>query len=128
MGLGYSYLLNGRGGDAISEFSLALELSGNPQHRSALAQAYAVTGKTDEARKILDDLIRESEERPSLSYYIAQVYVALNSKQEALSWLERAYEDRNLQIMYLKVRPVFDSLRDEPQFKDLLRKINLASG
>jgi hypothetical protein len=50
----------------------------------------------------------------------------LGEKEQAFEWLEKAYEERSSALVYLKVDPSFDSLRDDPRFTDLLRRIHLA--
>ena len=58
---------------------------------------------------------------------IALIYEGLGDKAQALEWLERAYEDRSFFLTYIKVDPRFDSLRGEPRFQDLLRRMGLGS-
>jgi len=71
----------------------------------------------------LDDL---SKRRFVSPYFTAVILVGLGEKQQALEWLERAYEDRSEPLVYLKVEPVFDSLRDQPRFAELLRRMALS--
>ena len=56
---------------------------------------------------------------------LAIVYLALGEKQQALDWLEKAYEDRNWWMPWIKVEPRFDSLRSDPRFADLVRRVGL---
>jgi hypothetical protein len=56
---------------------------------------------------------------------IAQVYAGLDEKKEALAWLERAYAQHSTELVTLKVAPAYDSLRDEPRFQELLRRLRL---
>jgi len=109
---------------AIAELLKAIELSGGSMTcTSNLAYAYAVSGRTDEARKILDDLKKRSTRDFSNAPEIALVYVGLNDKNQAMVWLERAYQERfNPSILF---RPSFDSMRADPRFRDLLRRIGL---
>ena len=112
---------------AIAELSRAVELSGSSTTCvSNLAFAYAVSGRTTEAQKILDDLKKRSTGGGySNAPEIALVYVGLNDKNQAMAWLEKAYQERfNPSIL---LRPAFDSLRDYPPFRDLLRRIGLNS-
>jgi len=53
------------------------------------------------------------------------VYLGLGEKEKALEWLEKCYEDRDTQTWFLKVDPLYDSLRDEPRFQALLKKVGL---
>lgn len=59
------------------------------------------------------------------SYFYARWHAYLNQREEALDLLERAYREHDFFIIYLKAEPFFDSLRDEPRFQDLMRKLNL---
>ena len=92
--------------------------------RAALGRAYAVAGKRDEALKMLNEL----KERAKRSYVspvgIAIIYVGLGEKEQAFSWLEKAYEDRSTWLIFLKVEPRFDPLRSDPRFQSLLRRMN----
>jgi TolB-like protein/DNA-binding winged helix-turn-helix (wHTH) protein/Tfp pilus assembly protein PilF len=111
---------------AIAELSRAVELSGSSTTCvSNLAFAYAVSGRTTEAQKILDDLKKRSTGGGySNAPEIALVYVGLNDKNQAMVWLEKAYQERfNPSIL---MRPAFDSLRSYPPFRDLLRRIGLS--
>ncbi len=56
---------------------------------------------------------------------MAEIYTGLGEKHQALEWLEKTYEERSTALIYLKVDPVFDSLRSDPRFADLLRRIGL---
>ena len=61
----------------------------------------------------------------SLWMSIAEVYAGLGNKTRALEWLEKAYEERSRSFSFLKVGPAWNSLREEPQFQDLVRRIGL---
>ena len=58
---------------------------------------------------------------------IATVYAGLGEKEEALAWLDKAYEARSDFIVFIKVDLAWDGLRSDPRFQDLLRRIGLAS-
>ncbi len=66
-----------------------------------------------------------SKRRYISPYLFAVVYVGLGDKEQAFAWLEKAYQDRSFWLIWLKVEPRFDSLRDDPRFQDLLRRIGL---
>ena len=67
-----------------------------------------------------------SETRYVTPWDFALVYVALGDKARTLDWLDKAYEDHSVELNWIKVDPRFDSLRGEPRFHDLLRRMNLA--
>ncbi|MDQ3710608.1 MAG: hypothetical protein M3388_00075 [Acidobacteriota bacterium] len=79
----------------------------------------------DKANKILDELREMSKQRYVSPYLFAVVYVGLGDKEQAFAWLEKAYHERTFFLIWLKVEPRFDSLRDDARYKDLLRRIGL---
>jgi TolB-like protein/Flp pilus assembly protein TadD len=91
----------------------------------ALAQLYAVAGKTDDARRIVADV--ETNKLLSDNVYrgLALVYAALGENDTAFKWLEKSYENREESLLNLKVDPKVDGLRSDPRFTVLLRKIGV---
>ena len=110
--------------EAIAEFQRAIEISGhNAVFDSGLAHTYAVSGRQKEATKIAKDLESRSDQNPSAEANIALIYVGLGDQDQAMIWLNKAYDARfNPSIL---LRPFFDSLRSDPRFKNLLRRIGL---
>ena len=90
-----------------------------------LAYAYAAAGRRAEALKILDDQKRLAEQRNVSPYNFAIIYTGLGDKDRAFEWLRKCIEQRTLIIFHLKSRPLFDSLRSDPRYPDLLRRMNL---
>lgn len=124
--IGYSEIAERKFDEAIAECKTALKLSGNdPVRAGGLGRAYALAGKTAEARKLLQDLLAESQHHFVPPTSLAAVYTALGEKKEALDMLEKAYTDRDAYVTWIKVDDAFDPLRDEPRFHDLLRRIGL---
>ena len=111
--------------EAIGEFRRAIELSGgNEVFDANLAYAYASSGRKEEAIKIVKDLEDRQTQHSSTDASIALIYVGLGDKDQAMIWLNKAYQRRfNPSIL---VRPVFDPLRSDARFQDLLRRIGLA--
>jgi serine/threonine-protein kinase len=93
---------------------------------AALAHAYAVAGRTAEAETILAELRQRSQRRYVPAFYVALIAVGLGDTATALDWLEKAYQERDFYLIYLKVDPRLDPLRGEARFTDLLRRIGLA--
>ena len=108
--------------EAIDEFKTAITLSGgNIACTSNLANAYALLGRRKEAMELLDQLKDGSNGRPAPASEIALIYAGLGENDHAIAWLEKAYATRfNPSIL---LRPVFDQLRSEPGFQDLLRRV-----
>jgi len=92
---------------------------------AALGYAYAVTGKKDEAKQILKELQRLSTAGYVAAYYPALVYAGLGEKEQALASLEKAFADRSAFMTFIKGDPELDSLRSEPRFQDLVRRMGL---
>ena len=86
---------------------------------------YSKLGKTDKAKEILDELLRLEKQRYVAPSYIAAIYGNLGEMDLAFKWLEKAYEVRDQQMVWLKVNPVFDSLRSDQRLKAMLKKMNL---
>jgi len=122
--LAQAYLQKHMNDDAIAELQKASHLSGGSSTVLAnLARAYAATGKRSEVIKLLNDLKKRSNPIYSHGSEIAVVYVALGDKDQAMNWLEKSYEERfNPGVL---LRPGFDSLRSDPRFEDLVRRIGL---
>jgi DNA-binding winged helix-turn-helix (wHTH) protein/TolB-like protein/Flp pilus assembly protein TadD len=97
----------------------------NPDSRALLGYAYAMAGRKSEARKILDELQQISKQKYVASAPIATIYIGLGNKDQALKWLEKAYDERLWEMGMLKVNPVFDPLRSDPRFMRLLTQIGL---
>jgi len=112
--------------EAIAEFRRAIELSGgNTTFESNLANAYAVSGRREEAMKIVRDLEGRQTQDSSTGASIALIYVGLGDNDRAMIWLTKAYQARfNPSIL---MRPVFDPLRSDPRFRDILHRIGIPS-
>lgn len=124
--LGLTYDIRGEFGQAIAELQKARVLSPNNLLTIAvLGHAYAASGRRDEAEKMLDELGLSSGQSTCLPYDVAAIYVGLDRNEEALRWLERAYQERSNWLIYLKLDPRFDRLRSDRRFVDLARRIGL---
>jgi TolB-like protein/DNA-binding winged helix-turn-helix (wHTH) protein/Tfp pilus assembly protein PilF len=124
--LGESYVQMGLHNESIAELQKAAMLSGNsPLYLAQVAVAHAAAGRKTEALRIVPQL-QEIAGRSYVSpYAVAQVYAALNDKEQTFKWLQRAYDDRAVWMTYLAVDPVFDSFRSDQRFQDLLRRVGL---
>ena len=124
--LGRAYEQKGRLPEAIEAFQRGLALEGNTELWSGLGHAYAVSGRRDEAQKVLDHLKEMSEHRYIAPYNVAVIYAGLGEKDEAFTWLNRAYDDRSYTLVeYLTTDARLDSLRSDPRFDELRRRIGL---
>ena len=113
-------------GEAIDAAQKFLELYGESVLAlSLLGLAYGSAGMKDEAFKILERLDGLPKDRYVGPIFRAMVWVGLGEKNKALEDLEKAYVERESTMAFLKVWPIWDSLRSEPRFQELLKKMNL---
>jgi hypothetical protein len=89
-----------------------------------LGRVHALMGKTDEAHEILDELMEPPGQAYVSPFHVALVYIALGEVDHALTWMEKAYEDRSLMMSWARNDPRLDPLRDEPRFQELMRRMN----
>jgi serine/threonine-protein kinase len=124
--LGGCYVEKGMPGEAIAVFEKARSLLGaRPEEVAAMKQASARDGLRGYYLWLLEDLKEESKRKYVSPWLFAMTYGQLNEKEQALAWLEKAYEERNYGMTSLKVDPIYDPLRDDPRFQSLLRRMNL---
>ena len=112
--------------EAIAELQKSIPLSGSsPDEAVELGRAYAKSGKRAEALKILDDVNRLAERKYISSTVIASLYAALGDKEQAFALLEKAYKERDFLLVLLKIEPIFDPLRSDPRFTELVKRVGL---
>jgi TolB-like protein/DNA-binding winged helix-turn-helix (wHTH) protein/Flp pilus assembly protein TadD len=122
--MGQVLALQGKFDAAIAEFQRAIELSGHsPAFDANLANAYAAAGRTADAERIAQDLTQLQHQNGSVDANIALIYVGLGKNDQAMYWLEKAYQARFEAVML--VRPQFDPLRRDPRFGDLMGRLGL---
>jgi tetratricopeptide (TPR) repeat protein len=123
--LGYAYTEKGMFAEAVAAFEQVIRLKGDtPSVQVYLAYAHAKAGRRDRAEAILRRL-QEGGKYVSPAE-LATVYAGMGDKERALGELEKAYAARDSQLQFLGVDPALDSLRAEPRFADLLRRVRLA--
>jgi TolB-like protein/DNA-binding winged helix-turn-helix (wHTH) protein/Flp pilus assembly protein TadD len=122
--LAQAYLQKHMYDEAVAELKTAVQLSGgSPAFTANLARAYVVSGKRSEAAKLLDDLKKRSNPGYSNASEIAVIYASLGDADQAMTWLEKGYDERfNPGVL---LRPGFDPLRSDPRFQNLVRRIGL---
>jgi tetratricopeptide (TPR) repeat protein len=112
--------------EALPAAEKAAALSGGAAVPLAnLGYVHARLGHDAEARRLLQTLAAASTERYTTAVASAIIHVGLRENDRALDWLDKAYEERSIRLAYLRREPVWDALRQEPRFKDLLRRIPL---
>jgi TolB-like protein/Flp pilus assembly protein TadD len=113
--------------EAIAVFEQAVQLSRQQEVLPALAHAYALAGRTEEARIILEEMTNDKIGRYVASPMIARIYLGLGEFETALDWLRKGIEERSYWMVFLKEDPVYDPIRTHPRFAELLKLIGLAS-
>lgn len=121
--IGMASMEKGLNDQAIAAFQRHIASVGS-QNRIWLGYAYGVTGQRAEALKILNELKDLSKRKYVASFDIATVYVGLGERDQALEWLEKSYAERERWLVTLQ-SPVFDPLRSDPRFANLVRRVGL---
>jgi len=123
---GLVYQQEGLYEDAIGELKQAVDISGGSSvYVGLLGSALGQAGKKADALRIFEELKRRSKREYIPPYDVAIIYMGLGQKAEFFSWTMKACEDRSSYLVWLKVDPVFDPLRSDPRFNDLLERIGL---
>src|ERR1039457_2869544 len=111
---------------AITEGEKAVKLSGgSPLMRAALAHTFGTAGRTEEAFQILDELTKLAKTKYVAPYFFAGIHIGLGENDRAIEYLEKSYEEHSHWLIYLRIDPSMDGLRDNPRFQDLLRRVGL---
>jgi serine/threonine protein kinase/Tfp pilus assembly protein PilF len=123
---GLAYLQKGEYEKSIAALQQAVDLSDSSvDYVCHLAQAYALAGKAEEAQKILEDLLVSSESDHVPFHEIALIYKALDRRELALSFLERASEEQLFVVSAVKMDPRLDSFRMDPLYAKVLERIGV---
>jgi hypothetical protein len=97
----------------------------NPVALGGTGWGLALSGRYDEARGILQELMTPGRYERLPAFAIAWVHVGLGERHAAMQWLERGVELRDPKIVFLRTKPFWDSLRPLPAFGNLLRRMRL---
>ena len=127
-GLGDAYEQKGMQREAIAEWANALTLSGEGEQASILERAYAASGFETAVRALAQKKLERLNEKTGRGDYVPAIeyvtaYTRLGDKEQAFAWLTKAVEERNRFALEIKVNPIFDSLRSDPRFADLVRRV-----
>jgi len=109
--------------EAIEELDKARELWDTPLTLGLSGHAYALAGQKNEARQLLAELHERAKTKYVDGDTFALIHIGLDDKNQALTWLEKAYEERASALRWINVWPAYDPVRDDPRFDDLLRRI-----
>ena len=123
--LGWAYLKQGHNSEAIGELQKAVDLSSGKDRRifSSIGYAYAISGKREQALSLLKELEARYERHEAHGKDVAAVYAGLGDKEQAFAWLERDFQARVGQLSRIRWEMPYESLRSDPRFADLLRRM-----
>jgi len=122
--LGWCLIAKGNKAEATAEFEKAATLDDLPWYVSSVGYAYAVSGDRAKAEQVLRDLEELAKQRYVSPANRAAVYLGLGEKEQALDWLEKAYEDRDPIFWWIDGDQLYDSLRSAPRFEGLVQKVD----
>ena len=123
--LGWAYEQKGMYDEAVAALEQAAPRLGSGPFNLLLARPYALSGRTEEAQRLLTQSKALSTEYYISTYHVAATHLALGEVDQAFQWLAKAYEERHGWLAFLNVDPMFDSLRADPRFTALLKKAGL---
>jgi TolB-like protein/DNA-binding winged helix-turn-helix (wHTH) protein/Tfp pilus assembly protein PilF len=121
--LGWAYVYKGLYDKGLQEIEKSY--GEDPDLSPEVAYVYAVSGNRAKARQILQRLLNLSKQAPIQPHHFALIYAGLGMNEEALVWLEQAYQQHSRMMVWLKVDQRFDRLRPDPRFQDLMRRVGL---
>jgi TolB-like protein/DNA-binding winged helix-turn-helix (wHTH) protein/Tfp pilus assembly protein PilF len=114
--------------EATAELEQAVKLSGGGAvYLASLAHAYGVAGSRSDALKLIRQLENLAAQQRVSSYDVALAFVGVDDKDQAFSWLEKAVSDHAGRLMFLNVEPRFDSVRSDPRYAELARRLGFPS-
>jgi TolB-like protein/Flp pilus assembly protein TadD len=113
--------------ESINALNQAVILTGGGlTYEAHLGYAYALSGKHEEARQVLADLEEIAKEKYVSAYYFAIIHLGLGEQEQTFQWLERAVEERSGFLAFINVEPMFDPLRADSRFSELLKRMGFA--
>jgi tetratricopeptide (TPR) repeat protein len=124
--LGEAYLSRGMYREGLSALEKYSTLSrGGAASRSLLGYLHARSGERKKSLEMIEELKAASKQSFVPALFIALVYAGLEDKDQAFTWLDKAFEERFNRLAYLKVEVLWDPLRSDPRFTDLLRRVGI---
>lgn len=121
------YAQMGKQKEAVAEREKILSLSGSPELAASIEQDFTKSGYTGVLQSWLDGLTEISKHGYVSPYSIAQAYMRMGEKQKVFDWLQKAYEEHDSGLVSLAVEPMFEPVRSDPRFRDLLKRMKLSN-
>jgi tetratricopeptide (TPR) repeat protein len=127
--LGWAYWLKSKYEEATAEFQMEIEGSGgwDTAAQTWVGVGSALMGRRDESLQIREDLLERSRREYVPAFFPAILSFALGETDRGFEWLDKAYEEHDLYLSFLKVSPLVDTLdlRSDPRYIAMLKKIGL---
>jgi serine/threonine-protein kinase len=111
--------------EALAEYQKAIELYQDPTMIAWSARIYALTGRRTDAERVLAQLKEQAKQKYISPYPLATVYAALGERDKTFEYLEKVYDERSYYVVFLNIDSVFDGLRSDARFQDLLHRIRI---
>jgi len=126
LGLMQAYGEKGMFHEAIAEGEILLKLGvRNVGTIAVLGYYYALAGKKAKSYELLAELEERSKKDYVSSFWVAVIYNGLGDTDRVFEWFYKAYDERECNLIYIAIPPPFDSIRDDPRYKNLLKKMGL---
>jgi TolB-like protein/Tfp pilus assembly protein PilF len=125
--LGFVLIANDQPAEAIPLLEKAVSISNrSPGVIGVLIRAYAHAGRRDDALRLLAELKARNKAGYVPAGAFVNAYLGLGENEEAFAWLERARQEQSNILVFVKVHPFFDPIRNDPRFADLVRRVGLS--
>jgi len=121
----FAYVQKGLFADALADIEKWRRIDDAPGILAIEAYAHGRSGQRVEARRALEKLQQLNRRRQMDPAAIVLAYVAMDKKDEAFVWLQKACSEHSNALTALKVDPIYDPLRSDPRFQELLRRVGL---
>src|ERR1700736_6467513 len=121
------YAQMGNQKEAVAERAKVLSLSGSPELAASIDEDFKRFGYKGVLQSWLDGLTEISKHDYVSAFSIAEAYIRMGEKGKAFDWLEKAYDQHDSGLVSVAVEPVFDSVRSDPRYRDILRRMRLSN-
>ena len=121
-----AYHLKGMYEEAIEIWKTWFDVKGDTEAEDALSRGYEENGYSGALSRVAELMIERSRTTYVTPWQIATLFTRAGMDDQALEWLEKAYEAHDANMPYISIDPIFDGLRNDPRFQDLMRRMNFA--
>jgi serine/threonine-protein kinase len=112
--------------EALTDLDHARPIEPPAWYWANAAYVYGRFGQNKRAQQALHQLVQLDKDGKIDPMTLAQAYAGVNDREHAITWLEKAYAQHSSELVDLKVDPLYDEMRGDPRFQDLLRRVGLA--